>query len=312
MGGVENEQWPLGVACYLHTCHFLRSLGRIAFTSGEIRQSQFHATIRAASQARVQVKEYEWLVLAQLWRGDAVAVQAITNGVENCYYMDSAVPLCYCRMKKFALGCGGLVAVVLLLAIVVGIGGCSSYNRVVTLSQDTDAKWAQVQNQYQRRFDLIPNLVSTVSGAANFEKSTLTEITAARASVGQVKLDPNQAPTDAAKLQEFERAQGQLSSALSRLLVVSERYPDLRANSNFRDLQAELSGTENRIAVERMRFNESVQAYNTAIRKQPTAILAGMFNFHPKPYFQSTTGAETPPKVNFDFGKPATAPPVKP
>jgi len=210
-------------------------------------------------------------------------------------------------MKKVALGCVGIV---ILLLLIVGIGGCGSYNRVVTLSQDTDAKWAQVQNQYQRRFDLIPNLVNTVSGAANFEKSTLTEITSARASVGQVKIDKNQAPTDPAKLAEFEHAQSQLSSALSRLLVVVERYPELKANSNFRDLQGELSGTENRIAVARMDFNASVQQYNTAIRKFPTMLWAAIANFHPKPYFQAATGAETPPKVNFDFGKPAA--PAKP
>jgi len=203
-------------------------------------------------------------------------------------------------MKKVALGCGGLLV---LLVLVLMMGGCGSYNRLVGLSQDTDAKWAQVQNQYQRRFDLIPNLVNTVSGAANFEKSTLTDITAARASVGQVNINRNQAPADPAKLQEFDRAQGQLSSALSRLLVVVERYPELRANSNFRDLQAELAGTENRIAVERMRFNESVQSYNTAVRSLPAALYAGAMGFHPKPYFQSTSGAETAPKVNFDFGK---------
>jgi len=203
-------------------------------------------------------------------------------------------------MKKVALGCGGLLV---LLVLVLMMGGCGSYNRLVGLSQDTDAKWAQVQNQYQRRFDLIPNLVNTVSGAANFEKSTLTDITAARASVGQVNINRNQAPADPAKLQEFDRAQGQLSSALSRLLVVVARYPELRANSNFRDLQAELAGTENRIAVERMRFNESVQSYNTAVRSLPAALYAGAMGFHPKPYFQSTSGAETAPKVNFDFGK---------
>jgi LemA protein len=206
-------------------------------------------------------------------------------------------------MKKVALGCG---AIAVLLVLVVLMGGCGSYNRLVKLSQDTDAKWAQVQNQYQRRLDLIPNLVNTVSGAANFEKSTLTEITSARASVGQVNIDRNQAPSDPAKLQEFERAQGQLSSALSRLLVVVERYPELKANANFRDLQAELSGTENRIAVERMRFNESVQNYNTATKSFPTLLLAGPMGFHPKPYFQAASGAEAPPKVNFDFGNKAT------
>ena len=208
-------------------------------------------------------------------------------------------------MKKYALGCGG---VIILLLLIVGVGGCGSYNRLVTLSQDTDASWAQVQSQYQRRADLIPNLVQTVSGAANFEKSTITEVTAARASVGQVSIDKNQAPTDPAKLAEFERAQTQLSSALSRLLVVVERYPELRATSSFRDLQAELAGTENRIAVERMRFNQSVQRYNTATRTFPSVLMATLFNFHPKPYFQSVAGAETPPKVNFDFGSKPSAP----
>lgn len=166
-----------------------------------------------------------------------------------------------------------------------------------------DSQWAQVQNVYQRRADLIPNLVSTVSGSANFEKSTLTEITAARASVGQVKVDPNSAPTDPAKLAEFDKAQGQLSSALSRLLVVVERYPELRSTSNFQTLQAQLEGTENRISVERGKFNEAVQSYNTSIKSFPTVFYAGMLGFHPKPYFAATAGAETPPKVQFDFNK---------
>src|ERR1017187_712182 len=145
-----------------------------------------------------------------------------------------------------------------LLAIMTLVQGCG-YNRLVNRSQEVDKQWAQVQNVYQRRADLIPNLVATVSGAANFEKPTLTEITAARASVGQLKIDPNNAPATAAQLAEFEKAQGALSSALSRLLVVSENYPDLKASANFRDLQAQLEGTENRIAVERGRFNETVQ-----------------------------------------------------
>jgi LemA protein len=207
-------------------------------------------------------------------------------------------------MKKYALGCGGLLVLLVLITL---IGGCGSYNRLVGLSQAVDAKWAQVQNQYQRRYDLVPNLVETVKGAANFEKSTLTEITQARASVGQVKVNPNQAPTDPAQLQQFEQAQSQLSSALSRLLVVVERYPELKANNNFRDLQAELAGTENRIAVERMRFNETVQAYNTSVRRFPTMLIASMTGFQPKPYFQSTAGAETPRKVQFDFGTPKPA-----
>jgi LemA protein len=202
-------------------------------------------------------------------------------------------------MKKVALGCIGLVV---LLGLILFLGGCGSYNRLVGFSQDVDSKWAQVQTDYQRRYDLIPNLVNTVAGAANFEKSTLTEITRARASVGQVQVNRNQAPPNAAELERFQQAQDQLSSALSRLLVVVERYPELKANSNFRDLQAQLEGTENRIAVARRDFNLSVQTYNTAVRRFPTMVVAGMFGFHPKPYFQSVTGAETPPKVQFDFG----------
>jgi LemA protein len=214
-------------------------------------------------------------------------------------------------MKKFGIGCGILGALLLIVLIIVGIAA-GGYNRLVSLSQGVDKQWAQVQNVYQRRADLIPNLVSTVSGAANFEKSTLTEITAARASVGQVKVDPNSAPTDPAKLAEFDKAQAQLSGALSRLLVVVERYPELKANANFLGLQAQLEGTENRIAVERGRFNEAVQAYNTRVKTFPTIIYAGMFGFREKPYFTATPGAETPPKVQFDFGKPAPASPEKP
>jgi LemA protein len=211
-------------------------------------------------------------------------------------------------MKKLGVGCAvvGVLGLVVLL-ILLFAGG--SYNRLVGLSQGVDKQWAQVQNVYQRRADLIPNLVSTVSGAANFEKSTLTEVTTARASVGQVKIDPNAAPTDPAKLAEFDRAQGQLSSALSRLLVVAERYPELKATEGFRDLQAQLEGTENRISVERGRFNEAVQAYNTRVKSFPTVFYAGIFGFHEKPYFSATPGAETPPKVQFEFGKPAPAPP---
>jgi LemA protein len=203
-------------------------------------------------------------------------------------------------MKKLLVVIGVLVVLgIIVLSLVVMAGG--SYNRLVKLQQGVDSQWAQVQNVYQRRADLIPNLVSTVSGAANFEKSTLTEVVNARASVGQVKVDPNSAPSDPAKLAEFEKAQGQLSSALSRLLVVSENYPTLRATEGFRDLQAQLEGTENRISVERKDFNTAVQGYNTAIKSFPTVFFAGMFGFQPKPYFQATSGAETPPKVSFDF-----------
>ena len=215
-------------------------------------------------------------------------------------------------MKKFAIGCGivGVIGFIVLIVVLIAGGG---YNRLVSLSQNVDKQWAQVQNVYQRRADLIPNLVATVSGAANFEKSTLTGITQARASVGQVKLDPNSAPNDPAKLAEFDKAQGALSSALSRLLVVIERYPDLKATANFRDLQAQLEGTENRISVERGRFNETVQAYNTAIKSFPNLFYAGALGFKEKPYFAAAAGAESAPKVQFDSGKPAPTPaPAKP
>jgi len=209
-------------------------------------------------------------------------------------------------MKKLVVAIFALVVIGLLLVIMVAVAGWN-YNHLVTLSQAVDSQWAQVQNVYQRRADLIPNLVATVSGAANFEKSTLTEITAARASVGQVKLDPNAAPTDPAKLAAFDQAQGQLSSALSRLLVVVERYPELKATENFQELQAQLEGTENRIAVERRDFNSAVQAYDTAIKSFPAVFYASALGFQYKPYFSATPGAETPPKVQFDFNKPAAA-----
>ncbi len=204
-------------------------------------------------------------------------------------------------MQKFALGCLGVIVIGFFVLVV---GGCSSYNRLVGLSQEVDKQWAQVQNVYQRRADLVPNLVNTVAGAANFEKSTLTEITNARASVGQVKIDPNSAPDDPKKLEEFQQAQNRLGGALSRLLVVVERYPDLKANANFRDLQAQLEGTENRITVERQKFNEVTQGYDTAVKSLPTVLYAGAMGFHPKPYFEATAGAEVPPKVNFDFSSP--------
>lgn len=213
-------------------------------------------------------------------------------------------------MQKSLLGC--VIAIVLGLiglVVVAALFGVGSYNRLVGLSQQVDKQWAQVQNVYQRRADLIPNLVNTVSGAANFEKSTLTEITQARASVGQMKLDPNKAPTDPGQIAKFQQAQDQLSGALSRLLVVVERYPDLKANSNFRDLQAQLEGTENRIAVERGRFNDSVQEYNTVVKKFPTVLFAGMMGFSPKPYFQATAGSDVPPKVQFDFNSHEPAKP---
>jgi len=192
---------------------------------------------------------------------------------------------------------------VLVLIILAAVG---SYNGLIGSSQAVDASWAQVQNVYQRRADLIPNLVQTVRGAANFEKSTIVQVTEARASVGKVNINQNQAPADAAQLAQYQQAQGQLGTALSRLLVVAENYPDLKATANFRDLQAQLEGTENRITVERGRFNAAVQAYNTKIKSLPTVFFAGFLGFQQKPYFQSTAGSETAPAVKFDFGAAPT------
>ena len=214
-------------------------------------------------------------------------------------------------MNKFALGCGGLVVI---LVVIAGLFFARKYNQLVGLQQKVDAQWAQVQNVYQRRADLIPNLVNTVSGAANFEKSTLEAVTNARASVGrvQMQLDPNKAPADAAQLEQIQAAQGQLSNALSRLLLVSERYPELKANQNFLSLQAQLEGTENRISVERGNFNQTVQDYNVAVRSFPTVLIAGMLGFPPKPFFTAQAGAEKPPPVQFNFGTPAPAPAATP
>jgi LemA protein len=202
-------------------------------------------------------------------------------------------------MNKTLLIILGVIVVLILAAV-------GSYNGLVGSSQAVDASWAQVQNVYQRRADLIPNLVQTVQGAANFEKSTIVQVTEARASVGKVNINQNQAPTDAAQLAQYQQAQGQLGTALSRLLVVAENYPDLKATANFRDLQAQLEGTENRIAVERGRFNAAVQAYNTKIRTLPTVFFAGLLGFQQKPYFQASAGAETAPSVKFDFGAAPT------
>ena len=190
--------------------------------------------------------------------------------------------------------------VVLGIVVVLGLAIMSGYNGLVSSNQAVEAQWAQVQNVYQRRADLIPNLVKTVEGAANFEKSTLTEITEARASVGKVQF--NNAPTDPAQLAEFEKTQGALGGALGRLMVIVERYPDLKANAGFQALQAQLEGTENRITVERGRFNEVVQGYNTKIKSIPAVFYAGALGFKERPYFQAKAGAEEPPKVEFDFG----------
>jgi len=189
--------------------------------------------------------------------------------------------------------------VLLFVAAVTFVAGI--YNGLVSTSQAVDASWAQVQNVYQRRADLIPNLVQTVAGSANFEKSTMIAVTEARASIGKVNVSTTQAPTDAAQLAAFQKAQGELGSAISRLLVVSENYPDLKSNNNFRDLQAQLEGSENRIAVERERFNSAVQIYNIKVRSFPVVLLAGLMGYAPRPYFTASAGASTVPSVQFDF-----------
>lgn len=186
------------------------------------------------------------------------------------------------------------------IAVILLIGYSSvknSYNSMVTMEEGVTAQWSQVENVYQRRADLIPNLVNTVKGYANFEKETLTDVINARAKATSVTVDPSK--LDAQSLQNFQNAQAGLSSALGRLMVVVEKYPDLKANQNFMDLQAQLEGTENRITVERRKFNETAQAYNTFIRTFPKNIFAGMFGFEKKAYFQADQGAEKAPQVQF-------------
>ena len=173
----------------------------------------------------------------------------------------------------------------------------STYNTMVTQDEGVKTAWSHVENQYQRRMDLIPNLVNTVKGYATHEKETLEGVVSARAEATKTTIDPSNLNEESMK--KFQAAQGELSSALSRLMVVLERYPDLKANQNFSELQAQLEGTENRISVERKRFNETAQTYNTYIRSFPTNILAGMFGFQPKAYFSAESGAEKAPKVEF-------------
>lgn len=196
----------------------------------------------------------------------------------------------------------GIVGAVVLIAILLGLSVVGPYNTLVRLDQAAQAQWAQVENVYQRRADLVPNLVETVKGASNFEKETLIAVTEARAKVGQVTPGAMQnIVNDPAAFQRFQQAQDGLSSALSRLMVVAERYPELKATQNFRDLQVQLEGTENRISVERMRFNETAQAFNTQRQSFPTVLIAGFFGqrFQPKAYFKAQTGAEKAPAVKF-------------
>ncbi len=193
-----------------------------------------------------------------------------------------------------------LVVLALLFAVAMfgGLWFMGRYNAIVERNEDVTGQWSQVENNYQRRMDLIPNLVATVKGVADFEKETYTAVAEARANAGKVKLSPELLNNPGA-FKQFEQAQSQLSSALSRLLVTVERYPELKANENFRDLQVQLEGTENRIAVARKRFNDSVKTYNTMVKKFPDRLVAGLAGFAPRPYFEAQAGAEQAPKVEF-------------
>jgi LemA protein len=194
------------------------------------------------------------------------------------------------------IGCLAVVAVLVVLALV----GVGSYNGLVSAREAVDSQWANVENVYQRRADLIPNLVATVKGSAAFERGTLTDVINARARATQVTTQAgNDVLNDPQKFAQFQQAQDQLSSALSRLLVTVERYPELKAVQGFQDLMVSLEGTENRIAVERNRFNEVAQTYNVKLKRFPTALFASMFGFQPRPYFAAQPGAQTPPKVDF-------------
>ncbi len=191
------------------------------------------------------------------------------------------------------------ILIIVGIVIILGAMFVKPYNKMVQKDEGCSKAWANVENAYQRRMDLIPNLVKTVEGAANYEKGTLTEVIEARAKATSVQVDPSNLTEES--LAKFQAAQDQLSSALSRLMVVVERYPELKANQNFLELQAQLEGTENRIAVERGKFNETVNDYNSYIRRFPNNIIAGIFNFDKKGYFKATEGADKAPDVEFNF-----------
>jgi LemA protein len=195
-------------------------------------------------------------------------------------------------MKKLII-----IGAIVILIIIIWRTFAGSFNNMVSREETVTSAWAQVENVYQRRADLIPNLVNTVKGYAEFEQETLTRVIEARAKATSVTVDPTNLTPE--KLAEFQAAQGELSSALGRLLVSVERYPDLKANQNFLDLQSQLEGTENRIAVERQKFNGVVQDYNTYIRRFPQNLMAGVYGFEKKGYFEAKEGAEEVPQVQF-------------
>lgn len=201
--------------------------------------------------------------------------------------------------KKFAVGCGVVIGVVVLIAIIFVLYGIRAYNNMVQMDEGVKEKWAQVENVYQRRLDLIPNLVETVKGYAAHERETFQAVTEARAKAGGMINIGADVLKNPEMFQQYQQAQASLYSALSRLMVVVEKYPELKANENFLSLQNQLEGTENRITVERMRFNEAARGFNTYIKQFPRVILARMFGFNDKPYFNAQEGAETAPKVKF-------------
>lgn len=194
-------------------------------------------------------------------------------------------------MKKIVL------IVVGFLVVFIAFSGCSGYNNLVKLDEEVKTKWNQVETQYQRRADLIPNLVSTVKGAANFEKETLTQVIEARAKASQITIDPDKLTAE--NIEKYQAAQGQVTQALGKLMVLTENYPELKATTQFSDLSAQLEGTENRIAVARKDFNESVQTYNTNVRSFPNNVTAGLFGFGQKAGFKADAGAQNAPKVQF-------------
>lgn len=208
----------------------------------------------------------------------------------------SKIPVQPKKTKKMKKGTIILLAVGALLLLLM-FNGCGSYNNMVSKQEAVSQGWSQVENVYQRRMDLIPNLVNTVKGVANFEQKTLTDVIQARANASSIKVDASKLSPD--QISKFQASQGELSQALGRLMVVAEQYPQLKATQNFLELQSQLEGTENRIAVERQKFNEVVMDYNSYVRKFPQVIYAGMFGFDKKGYFEATAGAEKAPEVQF-------------
>jgi len=196
-------------------------------------------------------------------------------------------------MKKSTITIVAILAVVALAVF----WGVKAYNSLIVLDENVNNRWAYVESQYQRRADLIPNLVATVQGYAKHERETFESVVAARAKATQITVDADNLTPE--KLQEFQKAQGEVSAALGRLLAVAENYPELKANQNFLELQAELAGTENRISVERNRFNEAAKEYNVEVRRFPQNLFASMFGFAQKPYFEAEAGTQAAPKVSF-------------